>query len=477
MLHLELAPILTSIFSQSISTGEIPEDWAAAWITPVFKKGPRSDPANYRPVSLTCISCKLLEHILCTHIRSHLDRHNILTPCNHGFRSRHSCETQLLLTTHDIINRRETSKQVDVAILDLSKAFDTVPHKRLLNKLTLYGINGNIHRWISSFLTHRRQQVVIDGAQSSEESVLSGVPQGTVLGPLLFLLHLNDLPSVLDPGTVCRLFADDCLLYRNIRSIADQLQLQQDLLNLEKWAANWGMKFNAKKCYIMTVHRSKAPPLTHFYQLCDSFLASANEEKYLGVIISDDMSWAPHIESVTTAASQKLGFLARNLKGCPSELKKTAYQAIVRSSLEYASPIWDPHQANHKAALEGVQRRAARWICNKYSRRESVTQMLQALNLEPLEERRRQARLTLLYKILNGAVAVPPDELGIHQNPRATRGLSTKMKLLVPSCTTTAKSTHFVSRTIPQWNKLPDTTTAADTVPRFKSQLSGSSCP
>ena len=248
MLHLELAPILTSIFSQSISTGEIPEDWAAAWITPVFKKGPRSDPANYRPVSLTCISCKLLEHILCTHIRSHLDRHNILTPCNHGFRSRHSCETQLLLTTHDIINRRETSKQVDVAILDLSKAFDTVPHKRLLNKLTLYGINGNIHRWISSFLTHRRQQVVIDGAQSSEEPVLSGVPQGTVLGPLLFLLHLNDLPSVLDPGTVCRLFADDCLLYRNIRSIADQLQLQQDLLNLEKWAANWGMKFNAKKC-------------------------------------------------------------------------------------------------------------------------------------------------------------------------------------------------------------------------------------
>ena len=156
-------------------------------------------------MSLTCISCKLLEHILCTHIRSHLDRHNILTPCNHGFRSRHSCGTQLLLTTHDIINRRETSKQVDVAILDLSKAFDTVPHKRLLNKLTLYGINGNIHRWISSFLTHRRQQVVIDGAQSSEESVLSGVPQGTVLGPLLFLLHLNDMPSVLDPGTVCRL--------------------------------------------------------------------------------------------------------------------------------------------------------------------------------------------------------------------------------------------------------------------------------
>ena len=189
------------------------------------------------------------------------------------------------------------------------------------------------------------------------------------------------------------------------------------------------------------------------------------------------MSWAPHIESLTTSASQKLGFLSRNLKGCPTDLKKTAYQTIVRSSLEYASPIWDPHLEKHKASLEGVQRRAARWICNDYRRDASVTNMLQSLSLNTLEERRQQARLTLLYKILNGVVAVPPEELGIHRNPRATRGLATKTKLLVPRCNTTIKASHFVSRTIPQWNQLPDTTTAADTVFRFKGQLSGSPCP
>ena len=147
------------------------------------------------------------------------------------------------------------------------------------------------------------------------------------------------------------------------------------------------------------------------------------------------------------------------------------------SSLEYAAPIWDPHQENQKASLEGIQRRAARWITNDYRKCASVTTMLESLQLDTLEERRRQARLTLLYKIVNGEVAIPPDELGIRLNPRASRGLATKTKLLVPQCTTTVKASHFVSRTIPQWNQLPESTTAAGTVSKFKSQLSGPSCP
>ena len=409
----------------------------------MFKKGARSDPANYRPVSLTCILCKLLEHVLCTHVRGHLDKHGILSPENHGFRSRHSCETQLLLTTHDLMQQRDLGHQVDVAILDFSKAFDTVPHKRLLGKLELYGITGNVHRWITHFLVGRNQSVVVDGARSKEEEVKSGVPQGTVLGPLLFLLHINDIVQAVDPSSKCRLFADDCLLYRVIKSTEDQTTLQRDLNSLEHWASKWGMRFNASKCYMMTICRGKKKD--HMYELCNTFLKGVTQEKYLGVLISDNLSWTPHIQKVSTAANQKLGFLKRNLKGSPKDLKKLAYITTVRTSLEYASVIWDPHQQGHKQMLEKTQRKAARWICNNYGRTSSVTSMLTDLGLEPLEERRRISRLTFLYKVLHEEVAVPQQELGISRNTRATRGLYTTHKLHVPQTSTTELRNHFVS--------------------------------
>ena len=229
----ELAPALTSFFQQSLHTGDLPLTWLTAWVAPIFKKGPRSEPANYRPVSLTCITCKMLEHIICSHIRAHMHKHGTLTSFNYGFRSKHSCESQLLLTTHDL-TRMDRREQVDVAVLDFSKTFDTVPHLRLLRKLELLGIHGELLTWIRSFLSARTQRVMIEGCHSKAHSVDSGVPQGTVLGPLLFLCFINDLPSVVDPHTSVRLFADDCLLYRSIRSMSDKVQVQCDLDALSK---------------------------------------------------------------------------------------------------------------------------------------------------------------------------------------------------------------------------------------------------
>ena len=207
---------------------------------------------------MTSVLCNTVEHIICRHILQHLERYNILTSLQHGFRSGHSCESQLVITMHDIMKTFDLKLQTDLVILDFSKAFDTVPHKKLLHKLNSY---GTTHKWIGQFLTARKQQVVIDGERSRSCSVDSGVPQGTVLGPLLFLCHINDLPSCVTSQV--RLFADDCLLYRSIKSINDQIQLQQDLQSLEKWATTWGMKFNATKCYLMTINRSKNPLTTH----------------------------------------------------------------------------------------------------------------------------------------------------------------------------------------------------------------------
>ena len=401
----ELAPVLHFIFEQSLNTGDLPAEWTLANVAPIFKKGSKLQAINYRPVSLTCISCKLFEHIVCKHILGHLEDHEILTDLQHGFRSGRSCETQLITTFHDIASAyNKKGSQIDIAVLDFSKAFDTVPHDGLLSKLKHYGIDDKIWLWISNFLKQRKQHVVVDGIQSDLVTVDSGVPQGTVLGPILLLLHINDLPSVI--SSKVRLFADDCLVYREIKNRQDQIALQKDLNLLENWGSKWGMRFNAAKCNIMRMSRKQTPISTQ-YELSGQVLEEVKDAKYLGVTVSDDLEWTKHINAITTKANSKLSFLRRNLKGCPEKIRETAYFALVRSFLEYSTTVWHPHQKYNSDKLEMVQRRAARFVKGRYGMYESVTQMLEELTWVPLSKRRENARLILFYKIINNLAMVP----------------------------------------------------------------------
>ncbi len=463
----ELAPVLCCIFNQSLELGELPQVWTDANVTPLFKKGNRHIASNYRPVSLTCITCKIMEHVLCRHIMQHVEEHGILTDLQHGFRSGRSCETQLLITLQDLLGLRDQNVQTDLAILDFSKAFDTVPHNSLLGKLEHYGINNNIRNWISAFLKTRHQCVVVDGVKSSPVTVDSGVPQGTVLGPLLFLLHINDLPQHVT--STVRMFADDCLLYRAIKSQQDQLELQHDIDSLVTWSKTWGMSFNAQKCNIMRISRSRSP-LTKLYTLSGFILEEVSNAKYLGINIAQDLDWSQHVSAISQRGNSTLGFLRRNLKNAPAQLKETAYLALVRSVLEYGASTWDPHKLKDINKLERVQRKAARFVKNDHRYTSSVSEMLNELGWKSLAHRRKELRLALFYKVVHQLVAVPTEDILIPADTRTRAQHSFKYRQL--RAKTESYRNSFFPRTILEYSNLPADIAEAPSTETFKSRLS-----
>ena len=474
-LHHELAPCYTLLFQTSYDTGVVPEIWRTAWVSPVFKKGDKCCAINYRPVSLTCVPCKLMEHIVVSNMRTHFDNHGILTPFQHGFRKNHSCESQLLVTTHDLQKRLDRKETVDISVLDFSKAFDVVPHKRLVSKLRLYGVHGKNSAWVESFLTNRTQSVIVEGVRSHSgtatagDAVLSGVPQGTVLGPLLFLVYINDLPSVLDPNTTCRLFADDCLIYRSIKGQEDKLVMQKDLESLHDWGVQWGLRFNVSKCNMMHFSRSQEKPC-RFYTLGGEVMSSKLEAQYLGVTLSTrygtkSSPWKAHIDSIAGKAQQKLGFLRRSLRGCPHSLREAGYSSLVRSSLEYAGAVWDTTVGTEVDKLEMIQHRAAKWS-RGYSWRDrknvSVTRLLEDLRWRPLADRRRDNRLVIFYKVLKqdvkGHIAINQSELDLSlHRPNTYNKHKYNLKRLSGKDKHSPLWQGTVTRTIIEWNALkPD---------------------
>ena len=258
-----------------------------------------------------------------------------------------------------------------------------------------YGIRNDILPWITTWLSGRTRKVVIDGVSSDPASVLSGVPLSSVLGPILFLIFINDLPYNINSKV--RLCADDCVFYRNIRRSEDQQILKDDLNKLAQREEAWLMKFNVAEGHSMTVTKHPLPKqIIHDYSLINQVLENVPSAKYLAFTVTDDLDWGQDINNVTRKAIKTLGFLRRDLTLAPKETKVVAYKAFVRPQLEYAAPIWNPHHQTEINRIEKVQRTAARWACRRWRNQSHVGEMLEELQWPELQERRQQASDILL---------------------------------------------------------------------------------
>ena len=465
----ELVEVYQLLFQASLYQGIVPDDWKEANIMPLFKKGDKTKAENYRPVSLTSISCKLLEHIVHSNIMDHLDKFDILNDAQHGFRQKRSCETQLIATINDFNECLNSKGQIDAILLDFSKAFDKVDHKGLLLKLENLGVRGKLLEWVGSFLVGRKQDVMVEGRKSNLKPVLSGVPQGTVLGPLFFLIYINDISESLTEGTSIRLFADDSLLFRTINSPEDSIILQNDLNKLQQWEKKWKMEFHPGKCQLLRITNKIKHFIPADYFIHDVKLDLTDSAKYLGVLIDSRLRWKQQYHSVCKKANGVLAFLQRNFSSCPTHIKNKCFSALVRPVLEYGGVIWDPHYETDKEDLEKIQKRAARFVTNNYVYENGNTKSnMQKLGWEPLEERRARSKVTVLYKARNNLMSVPLNHLAINPRDRRKGG----QNYAIPTSTLDSHLHSFYPSSVRLWNLLPAGAQESKDLNTFKSKLS-----
>ena len=462
-----IAGPLTQLFNMTLNDNVLPKDWKKAYVSPIFKKGARNIAVNYRPISLTSIICKIMEKVIRESLMDHLIKGKLLSRKQHGFINGRSTLTQLLSFLDACSKSIVEGNVVDVVYLDFWKAFDTVPHQRLLRKLEAYGITGNILKWIEAFLVGRSQEVVVNGVKSKLSPVLSGIPQGSVLGPLLFVVYINDILDDIKSNGL--MFADDTKLFRAITSKEDAENLQQDLESLEKWSAKWSLEFNAEKCHILTLGKFENIRYTHRYKINGNELEHVYTEKDLGVTIDENLSFEDHISTKVRVANAIVGQIRSSFTFLDGPTFKRLYTAFVRPHLEYGQSAWSPHLLKYVNMLENVQIRATKLVDGFGSL--DYEERLRKLDLPTLKYRRRRGDMINIFKHFN---TYDQDALSNSFIPRQRTTRTHKLQMLekVPKDGCRGlQSNGFYHRTPKLWNSLPKKVAEAKSINAFKNAL------
>lgn len=455
---------LTLIFRQSISKGVLPTDWLDAVVVPLYKKkGSNSAPENYRPISLTSPCCKVLETLVKKRILGHALACNLISPTQHGFLAKKSTLTNTLTCLNKWFKALEHGEIVHSVFLDFAKVFDTVSHTKLLHKLGAYGVRGDVLAWVKAFLSNRSQRVRVGSTFSNSVRVTSGVPQGTVLGPLLFLLYINDLHESIE--TDCSFFADDAKLYTVCKKTVGTVKtLARSLESVNKWAKTWQLSLSVPKCTVFCFGRAQVVPV---YKIGDNSLETQSDVTDLGVLLSKTGKASNHCLKVSKKGLQMVSMIYRMFRCRNRQFLVDMFRIYVLPTVAYNSSVWSPYLLQDIRRVERVLRTFTRRIPGMHTL--SYKARLSALNMCSLEETRIRTDLILTYRILNHLIAVDRADFFSFATETRTRGHS--QKLYIPRCKLDP-SKHFFSNRIPKiWNDLPEQVVTSPSLTLFKKRL------
>lgn len=455
-----LAGPLSHLFTHSLSTATLPKDWLTAVCTPVYKKGDKLDPNNYRQISLLSTCLKVMERLIVSKITDFALRCNILPSTQHGFLPGRSTVTNLLACLDNWTTSLDRGHPVDVIYLDFSKAFDKVPKHRLLAKLQHLGLRGPLLGWISAYLSNRTFTVRVNQARSRHHLVQSGVPQGSSLGPILFNLYVADLHTHLQSNHA--FYADDSKIFGN--PLTEHDSLQDDLSSIEEWCRQWLIPVNVSKCTVLHLGGNN-PQLD--YHVANHLLKSVERQVDLGVMVSSSLKWTDHVSRIVKKANSTVYMLRSTFRSPTPELFRKLYTSFVRPLLEYAAVIWSPNLAKDIQLLEGVQRRATKAV--KGFNTLPYEERLARLNLPHLVTRRKRGDLIYTYRILNDHLSADLTNLFELNTDTRLRGHS--LKLTHEKFRTNFRQCFFSNRVFSTWNGLTDEVVAASNVNSFKNKL------